>query len=253
LDLLTARLAAAGGVLRRNSTVQAILSGPSGVRGVRLEDGTEWEAPQVLSSAGWVETARLAGLHTAPSARGWVSLFESMWILKSPCRALGMAETVHFYCNQERMPWSMPESLVEERSGVLCASDNYASTEPPKEGLLRATTIANHDLWCALEEPEYVAAKARCSEQLAQHAARLGIDPRAQVIDADSFTPRTIRRYTAHERGSVYGSPTKHRDGRTPIHGLYLIGNDQGLVGITGALLSGITMANQHLLYALQP
>ena len=59
------------------------------------------------------------------------------------------------------------------------------------------------------------------------------------------FTPRTIERYTWHLHGAVYGSPAKRLDGQTPIEGLYLIGTDQGLVGVVGALMSGIQVANR--------
>jgi hypothetical protein len=46
----------------------------------------------------------------------------------------------------------------------------------------------------------------------------------------------------------VYGSPNKHRDGSIGVEGLRLIGADQGLVGVIGALLSGINVANQCVL-----
>ena len=46
----------------------------------------------------------------------------------------------------------------------------------------------------------------------------------------------------------VYGTPQKHYDGTTHLKNLFLCGNDQGLVGIVGTILSGITMANRHAL-----
>ena len=46
------------------------------------------------------------------------------------------------------------------------------------------------------------------------------------------------------------GAPRKVRDGRTPFANLVLIGTDQGYLGITGAMLSGIMMANEHVLRA---
>jgi phytoene dehydrogenase-like protein len=64
------------------------------------------------------------------------------------------------------------------------------------------------------------------------------------------FTPRTVRHFTGHLDGAIYGSPRKIRDGRTSLANLYLCGTDQGFLGITGAMLSGITMANVHVLGA---
>jgi all-trans-retinol 13,14-reductase len=46
----------------------------------------------------------------------------------------------------------------------------------------------------------------------------------------------------------VYGSPIKQKDGRTPYANLFIAGTDQGYLGIVGAMLSGVTIVNQHLL-----
>jgi phytoene dehydrogenase-like protein len=62
------------------------------------------------------------------------------------------------------------------------------------------------------------------------------------------FTPTTVERYTGHFRGAIYGSAEKHPDGRTPLSNVFLCGTDQGMLGIVGAMLSGISMANQHVL-----
>jgi phytoene dehydrogenase-like protein len=70
------------------------------------------------------------------------------------------------------------------------------------------------------------------------------------TIATDMFTPKTIVRYTGHLGGAIYGSPTKIRDGRTPLANVYLAGTDQGFLGIIGAMLSGISMANFHVLAA---
>ena len=48
--------------------------------------------------------------------------------------------------------------------------------------------------------------------------------------------------------GAVYGCPEKIKDGRTHLGNLFLCGTDQGFLGITGSMLSGISIANLHLL-----
>jgi phytoene dehydrogenase-like protein len=73
-------------------------------------------------------------------------------------------------------------------------------------------------------------------------------DFRPHTTLVDMFTPRTIRHYTGHEGGAVYGSPVKKRTGESGIDGLYIIGTDQGFLGIIGAMLSGISMANRWVL-----
>jgi len=62
------------------------------------------------------------------------------------------------------------------------------------------------------------------------------------------FTPRTIAKFTGHLGGAIYGASVKNRQGRTEMANLYLCGTDQGFLGIVGAMLSGISMANYHIL-----
>ena len=79
-------------------------------------------------------------------------------------------------------------------------------------------------------------------------ATRFVPDFRSRVIDTDMFTPKTITRFTGHAKGAVYGAPRKQRDGRTHLDNLFVCGTDQGLVGIIGSIISGITMANRWCL-----
>jgi len=71
---------------------------------------------------------------------------------------------------------------------------------------------------------------------------------RFRTIETDMFTPLTIRRFTGHENGAVYGAPDKKYDGRTHLDNLYVCGTDQDMVGIIGSIVSGITIANKYLL-----
>jgi hypothetical protein len=48
--------------------------------------------------------------------------------------------------------------------------------------------------------------------------------------------------------GAIYGAPDKIKDGHTHLENVYLAGTDQGFLGIIGAMLSGISMANLHVL-----
>ncbi|HEY1065240.1 MAG TPA: phytoene dehydrogenase, partial [Pirellulales bacterium] len=79
-------------------------------------------------------------------------------------------------------------------------------------------------------------------------AVRFMPDFRHRVIETDVFTPTTIRRFTWHDNGAVYGAPEKKLDGTTSVKNLFLCGTDQGFLGIIGAIVSGISMANMHCL-----
>jgi len=115
--------------------------------------------------------------------------------------------------------------------------------------------LANHDAWCALPEAEYQARKQEWCGRL-NRVARAHLPAVADaahdaaLTSTDVFTPRTVRKFTGHLNGAIYGATVKRRDGRTDLANLFLIGTDQGFLGVTGAMLSGISMANLHGLKA---
>ena len=113
---------------------------------------------------------------------------------------------------------------------------------------MRICALANFDRWAALDRDAYRRAKLRCYDQMVDAAVRRVPDFRGSVIDADVFTPLTIHRFTGHRNGAVYGTTEKHYDGRTPVDNLYVCGTDQGMVGIVGTIVSGISIANRYLL-----
>ena len=75
-------------------------------------------------------------------------------------------------------------------------------------------------------------------------------DFRPHIVADDVFTPTTIHHFTGRLNGAVYGSPVKVRSGLTPFEGLFVCGTDQGFLGIVGAMLSGISIANARVLMA---
>jgi phytoene dehydrogenase-like protein len=101
----------------------------------------------------------------------------------------------------------------------------------------RADQVAADLMAQAEHDPLAAAILITTSEELA-----------AATITTDMFTPRTITKFTGHIGGAIYGAPVKHRQGRTPLENVYLCGTDQGFLGIIGAMLSGISMANFHIL-----
>jgi phytoene dehydrogenase-like protein len=247
--VLLARYRDAGGELRMRSGVARILFDASGAANrVELDDGTQIVSDCILSSAGWPETMALCGQEVPATDSGQLSFVESVHVLDRRCDALGHGATITFFNTTDRFRWRRPDGLVDVESGVLCCSDNYASHTPSREGLVRVTSLADHDRWCALDEEAYRAAKVAENERILDAMVPFGFDPRPHRIDGDMFTPRTIRQYTGRLQGAVYGSPRKRRHGETGVQNLHLIGTDQGLVGVVGALLSGVTMANQHVL-----
>ncbi len=240
-----------GGELRLRAGVQRIAVEDGEVREIILDDGTPLSAKRVLSSAGWCETLRMCNaLETLPAESGQLSFVESVSTLKTQPRDLGYRHTMVFFNDSERFHWRRPDDLADVRSGVICSPDNFCYDGAPAvgEGTLRLTALANFDRWAGLDPETYQQEKRRWYERMAESAIRFIPDFRSHVVDVDVFTPKTIRRFTGHDNGAVYGAPKKRYDGTTPLKNLFICGTDQGLVGIIGALISGITMANRHLL-----
>ena len=102
------------------------------------------------------------------------------------------------------------------------------------------------DQWFGLDEETYADKKARAIAASMEAVRPYTGDFSSYVTYTDGFTPRTVKRYTDHLRGLVYGSPHKKKDGRTDLDNLFVCGTDQGMVGVIGAMLSGIAVANAY-------
>jgi phytoene dehydrogenase-like protein len=250
LKNLVRRFKALGGELRLRAGVSRLAVDEGRVSRVVLDDGSAVEGRRVLSSAGWLETMKLCEDVSAVDQQraGRLSFVESVSILDRAPRELGHEQTIVFYNDSPVFHWRRPDELCDLHSGVVCSPNNFLYDEPLAEGSLRVTALANYDRWSGLPEAEYRLEKLRWYDRLSAAAVRFVPDFRGHVIATDVFTPTTIRRYTGHENGAVYGAPEKHYDGATHLENLFVCGTDQGLVGIVGALISGITIANRHLL-----
>lgn len=256
LKTLVKKFKMLGGELRLRAGVARIKERDGAADGVVLEDGTELASRQVLSSAGWRETMRLCE-STAPEAReqilpGQLSFVESISVLDREPTALGHDRTIVFFNNGEKFDYRNPEGLVDLRSGVICSPNNFAYEESLSEGVMRITSLANYERWAAMAPEEYRDAKAQWYPRIVEAAVRHVPDFRGSIVESDMFTPTTIRRFTGHERGAVYGAAEKRYDGTTHLKNLFICGTDQGMVGIIGTLVSGITIANRYFLRGSQ-
>jgi len=239
-----------GGELRLRTGVNRIISRQGMAEKVLLDDGTELTARRILSSAGLHETLRLCadGQVPDPQTAGQISFIESISVLNAQPRSLGLDRTIVFFNDSEAFQYDKPDELADVHSGVICCPNNYYYDTPLSDNIVRITALANYDRWAALSPEAYQLAKLRWYDRTVASAVRYVPDFRSAVIATALFTPLPIRRFTGHENGAVYGSPDKRYDGTTHLKNLFLCGTDQGFVGIIGAILSGITIANRHFL-----
>ncbi len=253
LKNLVRRFRALGGELKLRSGVEHIKVDNGRATGVVLDNGEELEGRKILSSAGMVETMRLCDDMTQVDEQrsGQLSFVEAISVLDRQPKQLGHDKTIVFYNDSDKFNWQRPDELCDLRTGVVCSPNNYnygPDDDYLPDGVLRISALANFDGWASLPKEQYELEKLRWYDRTVEAAVRFVPDYRARVIDTDMFTPTTIRRFTWHKNGAVYGAPDKRLDGTTHLNNLFICGTDQGFVGIVGAIVSGISIANQHCL-----
>jgi len=251
---LVRKFRACGGKLKMNAGVKRIDTTGGAVSAIELETGERLTADVVISSAGYHETLRLCGDHP-PSAEmakeGEISFVETIFILDRLPADFGHHTTIVFYNEGDTFRYRRPcGEAVDTASGVVCCPNNYERHDHLTDGIFRITWLADYESWMNYDENAYAQAKSTCLKQAIEKSEQYLPGMRRHIIAHDMFTPRTIRYYTGHLNGAVYGAPRKVRDGRTPVANLFLCGTDQGFLGIIGAMLSGITIANLHVLSA---
>ena len=250
LDLLVARFQGYGGELRYQAPVARIVRAGALVTGVRLASGEEISADAVLSTVGIPGTAELADWPLDRAAySGRMSFMETITLVPLRSRpALRGDRTIIFYNNREQFCYRRPNDALDPSWGVICFPENFQGLPPVDPFQVRVTNAANYELWKAAGPEEYARLKEEWGERSADQVRKIIGNYRLDRVYEDRFTPVTIERFTAKARGAVYGSPIKLKDGRTPYANLYIAGTDQGYLGIVGAMLSGVTIVNQHLL-----
>lgn len=271
IKALVRRYRSDGGKLKMRCGVSRIHHDGRRVIGVTLEDGETVTASVVLSSAGHVETLRLCEAGGERELTGWkagsiapsactsgpegfiptpgrVSFVECIATLDALPQQLGHEATIVFFNDSEHFVYEKPSDPIDYRSGVVCCPSNYERHEDLSEGVFRVTWLADCVAWLGFDEASYRLEKDRARTRFRAFGEEYLPGFGERMTSCDLFTPRTIQRYTGHVNGAVYGSPHKRRDGRTGLENLFLIGTDQGFLGIVGAILSGITIANLHVL-----
>ena len=251
LDVLVKKYKACGGELKMRCAVTSLKCANGRVESILLENGEALTADRILSSAGYIETMKLLTDYDSSkfnSHAGQLSFVEFILVLNKEPAEMGYNTTIVFYNNSDRFDYRRPDELVDVSSGVICCPNNFQFENPLPEGMIRITNLANFDLWNRLSEEEYKAQKAAWLETTLKEVVKFVPDFRDSIVFTDIFTPKTIHKFTGRINGAVYGTPNKTKTGRTHLDNLFICGTDQGFLGIVGAILSGISIANLHVL-----
>ena len=244
ISLLMKKLEELGAEIRFRTAVSEIITKEGEAVGVR-SGGEEFFAPVILSSMGLPETVKATpALENKFTPRvGAMTFLESIFVFD---KKVEIEDTIIFYNNAKNYAYRPAENFFDDRSAVVCFPDNYERHHREGEGTVRVTFMANYHHWRELARDQYDSKKEEVAASALKLVKKLNPNFDGKLLFKDIFSPMTIERYTWHLNGTVYGSIDKSRDGRTPIKGLFVIGTDQGFLGIVGSILSGISMANLH-------
>ncbi len=241
---LIQRFKRCGGELRLRAGVSEINHDGEQTLKILLDNGSELQTKQVISSAGWNETIRLCAArqpalaaaaemnqptNTTGSSNdseskhggqsGKMTFIEAICTLDCQPRELGFADTIVFYNDHPRFNYSQPDDFADVSTGIICSPNNYRyddgsqgdgsnqRTPEPTEGTLRLTALANYDRWAQLRTGRV--SKSKKSMAVANGGRRGAIRPapRQTHCSARMFTPTTVRHFTSHDNGAVYRAP----------------------------------------------
>ena len=234
-------------VIALNAGVKHIVSKNGKVQAVELENGDILETETILSSAGLRETKKLADLPFEKTAKT-LAFTESIAFLENPIPDFN--DTIIFFNKTDKFNYQKPDNEFDTASGVICCPANYQFKQEDNKpkNQIRITLLANYEKWSQLPEADYKNKKQLLLNQSLKLAKDIIGKEISEPVFSDSFSPLTIERFTGHFNGAIYGAPKKNKLGITELKGLYICGTDQGFLGITGSMLSGISMANMHIL-----
>ncbi|PID77003.1 MAG: phytoene dehydrogenase [Deltaproteobacteria bacterium] len=242
-----------GRILFKTKVVKIHTKGRRAVA-AELENGEMIEADHIISTAGYEETLKLLG-RPGPSGQGRRLGFLESIFLVPPGKAqenamLPRDKTIIFYNNNSRFNYRRPDAEADFTSGVICFPQNFENFAKQEHFEIRLTHLANYHKWQELYKNRelYNQHKREAAAVSARTAGKIVGDFSDDIVYQDTFTPVTIERYTAKKEGAIYGSPAKFKDGDIGCENLFLAGTDQGFLGIIGSMLSGVSIANQHLL-----
>ncbi|MGC2370799.1 MAG: hypothetical protein WA474_17150 [Candidatus Sulfotelmatobacter sp.] len=243
-----------------------------------MTDGREFRAPIVLSDAGAVDTFEQllpANLRELDSLRGQLrSLLPSaahvaFYVgLSRSDAALGLKGTnLWIYpsfdhdANVEQFARDIDSPFASIYISFPSAKDPDFQRRYPEKSTVEVLTFVPYEAFARWGETrwkrrgaEYDELKQRLAGRLRAELERQAPSVVGNIAYTELSTPVTTRHFMNYAHGEIYGiTSTPHRfrirelGARTPVHGLYLTGQDVTSLGVVGALYGGVISASAVL------
>ncbi|MVU77681.1 FAD-dependent oxidoreductase [Nocardia sp. ET3-3] len=256
----------AGGEVRFNTGVERILTESGRVIGVRLEDGSEVTAPDVVSNAslpttyGMLEGIEIPGAvrNDLATRRIGVSGFVLHMGLDATPAELGFTASTTFVnrdTDDDRTyrAWKS----FEPARGICVSSYDVAPIGFAPAGTTHVSlmTLQYADIWRDVAPPEYARTKFAFAQTLLDLCETVTPGIRDAIEEVDVATPLTMMRYLGHPGGSIYGYDQDATEGwlfrnserETHVPGLHVAGSWSGMGGFQPTLEAGARVARRLL------
>ncbi|MFF0203924.1 phytoene desaturase family protein [Streptomyces sp. NPDC005017] len=254
----------AGGEIRFNTAVTGILSEGGRVKGVRLDDGEEITAQDVVSNASLPLTYAMLGEAAVPTAvrddlasrRIGVSGFVLHMGLDATPAELGFTTSTSFVNTglDHEATYAATRTLDAPR-GICVSSYDVAPIGFAPAGATHVSlmTLQYGDVWERIPAAEYARAKFRYAEKLLDRVEVIAPGIRDAIEEVDVATPLTMARYLGHPGGAFYGYDQDRTEGwlyrnderESHVRGLHLAGSWAAMGGFQPTLEAGVRVARR--------
>ena len=267
-----------GGEVFTYAEVETILLDGNRARGVRMADGTEIEAPLVISGAGVFNTFNRLLLHSASEQTGYDrDLKKVQPSMAHLCLYIGLQKTAEELGLPKTNYWLYPSSDYQgEVDKFIADSDaeiplvyiSFPSAKDPSfnqrypgRATIEIVAPGKYE-WFAqwADKPwgkrgeDYEALKEKFSQRLLEHLYKHFPQLRGQIDYCELSTPLSTDYFCFYSRGEIYGldhDPSRFTQHwlrpQTRIKGLYLTGQDIMSCGVAGAMFGGLVTAQSIL------
>lgn len=242
--------------------------------GVRMADGRELRADQVISDAGARNTFEhlvrepqpiVEDLHRIPGSMAHLSLYVG---LKQSAAELGLNGTnlwIHptpdHDANLDRFLHDSSAPFPVLFVSFPSAKDPEFERKYPGRATLEVVTLVPYDWFAQWQDTrwkrrgsEYDSFKQDLAQRMQRELERVVPAVAGKIDHAELSTPLTTRHFMNYARGEAYGlavTPERFRlrslTPQTSIRNLYLTGQDVASPGVTGAMFGGIMTASAVL------
>lgn len=276
-ETIAPRIKRAGGAIYTNAGVTEIIIQKGKAVGVRMEDGNELTADQVISSAGVANTfGKLLPEGTNP---GWEQTAQHVGTSASHLSLyIGLEGTPEELKLPKSNYWIFPSydhdanvrNFLEnpkENDLPICYISFPASKDPswseryPGRSTVECITLANWDTWSKWDGTrwkkrgdDYESLKEDMSQRLLNKLYHMEPQLKGKVDTYELSSPLSTQHFANYQRGEIYGlshTPQRFRADfckpRTRYKNLWLTGQDVVTAGVGGALFGGVLTASAIL------